>query len=159
PAQRRGKICWLRRGLRDTIMGRMGNGALAVPLAYPTHPTAGPHPLPPPAPRHPAGPPRPPAPNEDATMKPPLSPPALAARLPPAVRPRAAPLPPDGPVPDVAEHYIDRRLRGQAVRPAAAADDATLLRRLTLDLAGRIPTAAEARAFLADTAPDKRLKL
>jgi hypothetical protein len=41
------------------------------------------------------------------------------------------------------------------VRPAEVASDAEFFRRLSLDLVGRIPTAAEARAFLADQAPNK----
>ena len=40
--------------------------------------------------------------------------------------------------------------------PAA---DAEFLRRITLDLAGTIPTADQARAFLADADPAKREKL
>jgi hypothetical protein len=44
------------------------------------------------------------------------------------------------------------------VKPAGPADDATFLRRLTLDLAGRTPTAAETRAFVADTGSDKRVR-
>ena len=39
------------------------------------------------------------------------------------------------------------------------ADDATLVRRLTLDLAGRIPTAAESRAFVESTDPEKTVRL
>jgi hypothetical protein len=42
---------------------------------------------------------------------------------------------------------------------APVADDSEFLRRAYLDLAGTIPTAAEARAFLQDAAPDKRLQL
>ncbi len=42
---------------------------------------------------------------------------------------------------------------------APLAPDAEFLRRVTLDLTGTIPTAAEARAFLADKSPDKRTKL
>lgn len=42
---------------------------------------------------------------------------------------------------------------------AAPASDAEFLRRIALDLTGVIPSAAEARAFLADTAPDRRQKL
>jgi hypothetical protein len=45
------------------------------------------------------------------------------------------------------------------VRPAPPADDAEYLRRVYLDLVGKIPTAAEARDFLDDPRPDKRTKL
>ncbi|MFI5459196.1 MAG: DUF1549 domain-containing protein [Isosphaerales bacterium] len=68
-------------------------------------------------------------------------------------------LPPDRPIAEVVDHYIDEMLRKEAIIPAVAADDATLIRRLTLDLAGRIPTAAESRAFIESTDPDKRARL
>jgi hypothetical protein len=42
---------------------------------------------------------------------------------------------------------------------APLASDAEFLRRVSLDLAGTIPTAAEARAFLADPSPNKRAQL
>src|SRR5262245_30046850 len=42
---------------------------------------------------------------------------------------------------------------------APLAADAEFLRRVYLDLTGTIPTAVEARAFLQDSAPDKRVKL
>jgi hypothetical protein len=45
------------------------------------------------------------------------------------------------------------------VKPARPADDAEFLRRIYLDLVGKTPTAAEAREFLDDTTPDKRLRL
>lgn len=47
------------------------------------------------------------------------------------------------------------------VRPARGADDAEYLRRVYLDLVGKIPTAAEAREFLEDPTPaaEKRRKL
>jgi hypothetical protein len=45
------------------------------------------------------------------------------------------------------------------VVPAARADDAEFLRRVSLDIIGRIPTVAEVREFLADTDGDKRAKL
>jgi hypothetical protein len=58
---------------------------------------------------------------------------------------------------------IDRRLAasqaGAKVEPAALADDAEFQRRVTLDLVGRIPTVAEARAFQADPAADRRRRL
>jgi hypothetical protein len=43
--------------------------------------------------------------------------------------------------------------------PSDLADDATFLRRVTLDVAGRLPTADEAKTFLADTDAAKRDKL
>jgi hypothetical protein len=68
-------------------------------------------------------------------------------------------LPADRPIADVVDHYIDAQLLEQNVKPAAAADDATLLRRLTLDLAGRIPTPAELDAYLSSSEPDRKVKL
>jgi hypothetical protein len=55
---------------------------------------------------------------------------------------------------------IDQHIQSKATTPVApAASDAEFLRRLYLDLAGDVPTAAEARAFLADTSPDKRSRI
>jgi hypothetical protein len=68
-------------------------------------------------------------------------------------------LPADRRVDEVVDHYIDARLANEKVQPAPRADDATLVRRLTLDLDGRIPTEAEARAFVESTDPDKAIKL
>jgi hypothetical protein len=45
------------------------------------------------------------------------------------------------------------------LRPSPTCDDATFVRRVTVDLCGRLPTAAEAKAFLDDTSADKRSKL
>ncbi|MEM7153033.1 MAG: DUF1549 and DUF1553 domain-containing protein [Myxococcota bacterium] len=42
------------------------------------------------------------------------------------------------------------------VQPTTEVDDAEFLRRVTLDLIGRIPTTEEAQRFAADTSPDKR---
>jgi hypothetical protein len=47
----------------------------------------------------------------------------------------------------------------KGVQPAEPADDAEFLRRVYLDLGGRIPRVAEVRDFLADPAPDKRQRL
>ena len=52
---------------------------------------------------------------------------------------------------------IDSATDGVEIAPIA--DDAEFLRRVYLDLAGRIPTVDETRRFLADTAPEKRTAL
>jgi hypothetical protein len=60
-------------------------------------------------------------------------------------------------------NYVDElalaKWKRLGLRPSPVADDATFLRRVTVDLCGRLPTTAEASAFLADTAADKRAKL
>ena len=57
-------------------------------------------------------------------------------------------------------NFIDEhafaKMRQMGVAPAPPADDGAFLRRLFVDLGGRVPTAEEAAAFLADPAPDKR---
>lgn len=54
--------------------------------------------------------------------------------------------------------FLEAHWREQGIQPAAAADDTAFLRRLTLDLVGRIPTYREAVAFAEDRAPDKRAR-
>jgi hypothetical protein len=46
--------------------------------------------------------------------------------------------------------------RQAGVKPAPLADDATFLRRVTLDITGKIPPASEVRRFMRDSSPDKR---
>jgi uncharacterized protein DUF1553/uncharacterized protein DUF1549/cytochrome c len=67
------------------------------------------------------------------------------------------------PVPEVADvsrvrnpidSFIQERLRRQRLTPAKEADKRTLLRRVTLDLTGLLPTPDEMRAFLSDASPD-----
>jgi hypothetical protein len=55
--------------------------------------------------------------------------------------------------------FTERQWRADNITPAALCDDATFLRRVTLDLAGRIPTAGEAKAFLSERSPDKRARV
>ena len=51
------------------------------------------------------------------------------------------------------------KLRALNLPPSAECDDATFLRRVTLDLTGTLPTSEQARAFPAEKAKDKRAKL
>ena len=50
-------------------------------------------------------------------------------------------------------------MQAQGVQPADLTTDWEFIRRVTLDLTGRIPTSARVLAFVADTTPDKRAKL
>jgi hypothetical protein len=59
----------------------------------------------------------------------------------------------------VVDHYIDACLKEAGLTPAPPADDANFLRRLTLDLVGRIPTVEETHAFLASSDANKRVAL
>jgi len=73
--------------------------------------------------------------------------------------PAAELLPPDKPIPEVIDSYVDARLAAAKVTAAPQADDYTLIRRLTLDLVGRIPTPAESQAFVESKDPHKREQL
>lgn len=57
------------------------------------------------------------------------------------------------------DHHIAAGCKAANVEPVPVADDAEFLRRVYLDLAGRIPTVAEARAFQREQATDKRRQL
>ena len=62
-------------------------------------------------------------------------------------------------IPQVVDEHVDRALAEAGVQAAPTADDANLIRRLTLDLAGRIPTTAEVQSFVTSQAADKRTQL
>ncbi len=78
----------------------------------------------------------------------------------PPLKPRAVVLPP---AVDGRDHPIDRILdhvmAGKGTPRPAAVDDATFLRRVSMDLIGLQPEPAEVEAFLADKAPDRRARL
>jgi hypothetical protein len=57
------------------------------------------------------------------------------------------------------DRHIEATAKSENVTIATVADDAEFLRRVHLDLAGRIPPADAARKFLADKDPKKREKL
>jgi hypothetical protein len=57
------------------------------------------------------------------------------------------------------DRYLDAKLAEVRVKPAPLADDAEFLRRVYLDLTGRTPRVADARAFLEDRSPDRRQRL
>jgi hypothetical protein len=80
----------------------------------------------------------------------------LSCFLSPFVTQAADLLPAETLIPEAIDHSVRRRLQEEQIKAAKPADDSTLLRRLTLDLAGRIPTAAEARDYTATQDPQKR---
>ncbi|VTR97106.1 DUF1549 and DUF1553 domain-containing protein [Tuwongella immobilis] len=59
-------------------------------------------------------------------------------------------------------NFVDDRLiakwRDLGLTPSPLANDETFLRRMYLDVLGRLPTPEEIRAFLADSSPEKRAK-
>lgn len=60
-------------------------------------------------------------------------------------------------------NFIDKHVWDKLTRlgipPSPFIDDATFLRRVSLDVTGTLPTSAQARKFLSDSAPDKRARL
>lgn len=65
----------------------------------------------------------------------------------------------DRPVEEVVDAYVDARLAAENVSAAPQADDTNFIRRVTLDLAGRIPVSAEVEAYVQSTEPDKKARL
>ncbi len=57
------------------------------------------------------------------------------------------------------DSVVESKLYAEGQRPNELADDEVFLRRIYLDVAGRIPTLAEATKFLESKDPDKRLQL
>jgi hypothetical protein len=63
---------------------------------------------------------------------------------------------PSVPTPTKIDELVVTKLRKLGVVPSDRSTDAEFLRRVSLDLVGTLPTAAEVEAFLADTNPNKR---
>ena len=61
------------------------------------------------------------------------------------------------------KNFIDKHVGDKLVKlgitPSLPIDDATFLRRVSLDTIGTLPTASEAKAFLKDSSPKKRSRL
>lgn len=65
-------------------------------------------------------------------------------------------LPVETPIEKAIDHYISQSWKEKNIKPAKDSDDSVWLRRVTLDLAGRIPTIKEAQEFSKDKSPQKR---
>lgn len=59
----------------------------------------------------------------------------------------------------IIDKYIAKGWKDNGVKPAPVAGDAEFMRRAYLNIAGRIPRASEAYAFISDKSPNKRRKL
>ena len=57
------------------------------------------------------------------------------------------------------DRLVDAKLKKLHIVASPACDDATYLRRVYLDIIGRVPASAESRAFFANTAENKRSQL
>jgi hypothetical protein len=62
-------------------------------------------------------------------------------------------LPPES---NFVDRHVFAKLKTIGMPPSAVADDGTFLRRVTLDITGRLPTAEEMKDFLASSAANKR---
>jgi hypothetical protein len=84
---------------------------------------------------------------------------AVASVSVPFDNPSAQPLIANSPRANFIDDLVLDKLRQLNLPPSGPATDAEFLRRAYLDTIGVLPTADEAKAFLVDTAPDKRAKL
>jgi hypothetical protein len=75
-----------------------------------------------------------------------------------AVVPLGRPVASLPPVRNFIDELVFRKLKIVGMPPSELCDDGTFVRRVTIDVAGRIPTAAEVHRFVADADPAKRDK-
>jgi hypothetical protein len=70
--------------------------------------------------------------------------------------PLGAPVDSLPPVKNFIDQHIFANLKQIGIPPSPICDDSTFLRRVSLDIGGRLPTLEETKAFIADKSPDKR---
>jgi hypothetical protein len=75
-----------------------------------------------------------------------------------ATVPLGAPVEDLPPTKNFIDELVYAKLKTLGLPPSEPCDDTTFLRRATLDIAGRLPTRAEAQRFASDMNPDKRAK-
>lgn len=76
-----------------------------------------------------------------------------------ATVPLGAPVEKLPPASNFVDDLVFAKLKTIGIPPSEVADDGTFLRRVTLDLTGRLPTASEMKDFRASNAPGKRAAL
>ncbi len=73
--------------------------------------------------------------------------------------PSGAPLDSSPEPANLIDEHVFAKLQQLGLPPSDLCDDSTFLRRVTVDIAGRLPTLEEAKAFLANGSPDKRARI
>lgn len=68
-------------------------------------------------------------------------------------------LPQDRSIAQAVDHYLNDRLTKAKVKPAPAVGESVFVRRVTLDIVGRIPTVEEVKAYVSSKNPKKKEKL
>ncbi|MDZ4818370.1 MAG: DUF1549 domain-containing protein, partial [Planctomycetota bacterium] len=63
------------------------------------------------------------------------------------------------PTKNLIDEHVFAQLKTLGLPPSQLCDDATYIRRVSIDITGRLPTAAESEKFVADTNPNKREQL
>ncbi|MCA9063067.1 MAG: DUF1549 domain-containing protein [Planctomycetaceae bacterium] len=76
-----------------------------------------------------------------------------------AVIPQGLPVKETPPEKSFVDTLVFNKLKTLGIPPSGLCDDATFLRRATIDITGRLPTPAEVDGFLADASADKRERL
>lgn len=76
-----------------------------------------------------------------------------------AIIPQGIPVEQTPPEKNFIDQLVFAKLKQLGIPPAQLCDDATFIRRATIDIAGRVPSVTEVEQFLADQSPDKRDRL